>query len=170
MCQPMVIDPPASFLYIPAAYSYVSNTHITGIILTMKHLTLAAALLFTLTGSAQAGLLDAVTETASSISTATGAGSSTDEAVLELVKTKVKAGATKAEVKAKLGAPKAIETVSGNEIWKYDLSSVSDKASGAMALASTLGTDTKKADKIVTLKFEGDAVQSYALVDGTLTN
>jgi outer membrane protein assembly factor BamE (lipoprotein component of BamABCDE complex) len=136
----------------------------------MKNLTLAAALLLTLTGSAQAGLLDAVTETASSISTATDAGSSTDKAVLELVKTKVKAGATKTEVKAKLGAPKAIETVSGNEIWKYDLSSVSDKASGAMALASALGSDTKKANKIVTLQFEGDALKTYDLVDGTLTN
>ena len=136
----------------------------------MKTVTLAAALLLSLTTTAHAGLLDAVTETASAIDSASNAGISTDKAVLELVKTKVQAGATKAEVKAKLGAPKVIETVSGNEIWKYDISSISDKAGSAMTLANTLGTDTKKAQKIVTLKFEGDSVKSYELVEGTLTN
>jgi hypothetical protein len=39
-----------------------------------------------------------------------------------------------------------------------------------MTLANALGSDTKKAQKIVTLQFEGDAVKSYDLVDGTLTN
>ena len=136
----------------------------------MKKMTLAATLLLAFVASAQAGLLDAVTETASAIDSAGNAGISTDKAVLELVKTKVQAGATKAEVKAKLGAPKAIETVSGNEVWKYDISSISDKAGSAMTLANALGTDTKKAQKIVTLQFEGDAVKSYDLVDGTLTN
>ena len=136
----------------------------------MKKMTLAATLLLAFVASAQAGLLDAVTETASAIDSAGDAGISTDQAVLELVKTKVQAGATKAEVKAKLGAPKAIETVSGNEVWKYDISSISDKAGSAMTLANALGTDTKKAQKIVTLQFEGDAVKSYDLVDGTLTN
>ena len=136
----------------------------------MKKMTLAATLLLAFVASAQAGLLDAVTETASAIDSAGDAGISTDQAVLELVKTKVQAGATKAEVKAKLGAPKAIETVSGNEVWKYDISSISDKAGSAMTLANTLGSDTKKAQKIVTLKFEGDAVKSYELVEGTLTN
>ena len=136
----------------------------------MKKMTLAATLLLAFAASAQAGLLDAVTETASAIDSAGDAGISTDQAVLELVKTKVQAGATKAEVKAKLGAPKAIETVSGNEVWKYDISSISDKAGSAMTLANALGSDTKKAQKIVTLKFEGDAVKSYELVEGTLTN
>lgn len=136
----------------------------------MKKMTLAATLLLAFVASAQAGLLDAVTETASAIDSAGDAGISTDQAVLELVKTKVQAGATKAEVKAKLGAPKAIETVSGNEVWKYDISSISDKAGSAMTLANALGSDTKKAQKIVTLKFEGDAVKSYELVEGTLTN
>ena len=136
----------------------------------MKKMTLAATLLLAFVASAQAGLLDAVTETASAIDSAGDAAISTDKAVLELVKTKVQAGATKAEVKAKLGAPKAIETVSGNEVWKYDISSISDKAGSAMTLANTLGSDTKKAQKIVTLKFEGDAVKSYELVEGTLTN
>ena len=105
----------------------------------MKKMTLAATLLLAFVASAQAGLLDAVTETASAIDSAGDAGISTDKAVLELVKTKVQAGATKAEVKAKLGAPKAIETVSGNEVWKYDISSISDKAGSAMMLANTLG-------------------------------
>ena len=136
----------------------------------MKKMTLAATLLLAFAASAQAGLLDAVTETASAIDSAGDAGISTDQAVLELVKTKVQAGATKAEVKAKLGAPKAIETASGNEVWKYDISSISDKAGSAMTLANALGSDTKKAQKIVTLKFEGDAVKSYELVEGTLTN
>ena len=77
---------------------------------------------------------------------------------------------TKTEVKAKLGEPKAIETVSGNEIWKYDINSIDAKAGSAMTLANALGSDTKKAQKIVTLQFEGDAVKSYDLVDGSLTN
>ena len=136
----------------------------------MKNITLAAALLVTLMGSAQAGLLDAVTDTATAINTATDGGASTDKAVLELVKSEIQEGATKEQVKAKLGAPKAIETISGNEVWKYDISSISDKAGSAMTLANTLGSDTKKAQKIVTLKFEGDAVKSYELVEGTLTN
>ena len=136
----------------------------------MKKMTLAATLLLAFAASAQAGLLDAVTETASAIDSAGDAGISTDTAVLELVKSKVQAGATKAEVKAKLGAPKVIETVSGNEVWKYDISSISDKAGSAMTLANALGSDTKKAQKIVTLMFEGDAIKSYELVDGTLTN
>ena len=136
----------------------------------MKTITLAAALLLALTTTAHAGLLDAVTETASAIDGASDSSISTDKAVLELVKTKVQAGATKTEVKAKLGEPKAIETVSGNEIWKYDINSIDAKAGGAMTLANALGTDTKKAQKIVTLQFEGDAVKSYDLVDGSLTN
>ena len=66
----------------------------------MKNMTLAAALLVTLMGSAQAGLLDAVTDTATALNTATDGGASTDKAVLELVKTKVQEGATKEQVKA----------------------------------------------------------------------
>ena len=136
----------------------------------MNKIVLTLALSMAMYGSAHAGLLDAVTETASAIDSASEGGVSTDKAVLELVKTKVQAGATKSEVKAKLGEPKAIETVSGNEIWKYDINSISEKAGGAMTLANALGSDTKRAQKIVTLQFEGDAVKSYDLVDGTLTN
>jgi hypothetical protein len=99
------------------ACSYASKSHLyhQGIKQIMKTMTLAAALLLALTSTAHAGLLDAVTETASAIDSASEGGVSTDQAVLELVKTKVQAGATKTEVKAKLGEPKAIETVSGNE-------------------------------------------------------
>ena len=137
----------------------------------MNKIVLTLALSIALYGSAHAGLLDAVTDTAQAITTAKESGLNSDQAVLEVVKTKVQAGTTtKEQVKSKLGEPKATSTVDGNEIWKYDISSISDKAGSAMTLANTLGSDTKKAQKIVTLKFEGDAVKSYELVEGTLTN
>ena len=136
----------------------------------MKNMTLAAALLLALVNTAHAGLLDAVTETASALTSAKATGSATDQALMELLKAKVEAGATKEEVKAKLGEPKAVAKENGNDIWKYDINSVDEKAGSTMAVASALGADTKQAQKIVELKFEGDTVESYDIVAGTLTN
>lgn len=136
----------------------------------MKNFTLAAALLVTLMGSANAGLLDTVANTATALDAATDNGVATDKALLELVKSKVQDNATKEQVKAKLGAPKSIENVNGNEVWKYDISSISKDANSAMTLASALGANTKKAEKIVSMKFEGDTLKTYEVVDGTLTN
>lgn len=136
----------------------------------MKNMTLAAALLLALVNTAHAGLLDAVTETASALTSAKATGSATNQALMELLKAKVEAGATKEEVKAKLGEPKAVAKENGNDIWKYDINSVDEKAGSTMAVASALGADTKQAQKIVELKFEGNTVKSYDIVAGTLTN
>ena len=136
----------------------------------MKNMTLAAALLLALVNTAHAGLLDAVTETASALTSAKATGSATDQALMELLKAKVEAGATKEEVKAKLGEPKAVAKENGNDIWKYDINSVDEKAGSTMAVASALGADTKQAQKIVELKFEGNTVKSYDIVADTLTN
>lgn len=137
----------------------------------MNKIVLTLALSMALYGSAHAGLLDAVTDTAKAITTAKESGLNSDQAVLEVVKTKVQAGTTtKEQVKSKLGAPKATSTVDGNEIWKYDISSISNDAATAVNVANALGNDTAKAQKIVELKFKGDVLDSYDLVQGTLTN
>ena len=137
----------------------------------MNKIVLTLALSIAFYGSAHAGLLDAVTDTAQAITTAKDSGLNSDQAVLEVVKTKVEAGTTtKEQVKSKLGAPKATSTVDGNEIWKYDVSSISNDAATAVNVASALGNDTAKAQKIVELKFKGDVLDSYDLVQGTLTN
>ncbi|MFC3913203.1 outer membrane protein assembly factor BamE [Pseudaeromonas sharmana] len=136
----------------------------------MKKITLAAALLLAFTANAHAGLLDSVAKTATALDSATGGETSTQDAVLELVKSKVKEGATKEEVKKQLGEPKVIATENGNEIWKYDANSLNANAGAAMQLASALGADTSKVQKIVALHFDGNSVKSYDVVDGTLTN
>lgn len=134
-----------------------------------KILTLALSMM--VAGSAQAGLLDKVADTAKAITTAKESGLNSEQAVLEAVKGKVKTGSTtKEEVKTKLGAPKTTSTVDGNEVWKYDISSISKDAADAVTIANALGKDTSKTQKIVELKFKGDVLDSYDVVPGTLSN
>lgn len=136
----------------------------------MNKITLAATLLLALTANAHAGLLDSVAKTATALDGATGSNASAKDAVLQLVKSKVKEGATKDEVKKQLGAPKVIANENGNEVWKYDASSLNGNADAAMQLAGALGADTAKAKQIVALHFDGNTVKSYDVVEGTLTN
>ena len=134
-----------------------------------KILTLALSMV--VASSAQAGLLDKVADAAGAITSAKESGLNSDQAVLAVVKEKVKAGSTtKAEVKTKLGAPKVTSTVDGNDVWKYDINSISKDASDAVTIANALGKDTSKTQKIVELKFKGDVLDSYDVVPGTLSN
>ena len=134
-----------------------------------KIITLALSMM--VVGSAHAGLLDKVADAAGAITSAKESGLSSEQAVLATVKSKVQAGSTtKDEVKTKLGAPKATSTVDGNEVWKYDIGSISKDAADAVTIANALGKDTSKAQKIVELKFKGDVLDSYDVVPGTLSN
>ena len=134
-----------------------------------KILTLTLAML--VAGSAQAGLLDKVADAAGAITSAKESGLNSEQAVRSVVESKVKAGTTtKEEVKTKLGAPKATSTVDGNEVWKYDVGSISKDAADAVTIANALGKDTSKAQKIVELKFKGNVLDSYDVVQGTLSN
>ncbi len=137
----------------------------------MKKMSLVATLLLGSLNLAQASLLDAVTETATALTAAKATGAGTDKALLmELLKSKVLTGATKDEVRSKLGEPKVVTQVAGNDVWKYGISSLDAKASAAVAVAGALEGNNKLAQKIVELKFEGNTVKSYDIVEGSLTN
>lgn len=117
-------------------------------------------------GVANAGLLDAVTETATAVSSSKDSGLSTDQAVTALLKTKFQENVTtKTQVKEKLGEPKSTSTEDSLDVWTYDMDSVNSKLSTITGIAKALGNDTSKAEKVVELKFDGDVMKSYAVVD-----
>ena len=117
-------------------------------------------------GVANAGLLDAVTETATAVSSSKDSGLSTDQAVTALLKTKFQENVTtKTQVKEKLGEPKSTSTEDSLDVWTYDMDSVNSKLSTITCIAKALGNDTSKAEKVVELKFDGDVMKSYAVVD-----
>lgn len=45
------------------------------------------------------------------------------------------------------------------------MDSVNSKLSTITGIAKALGNDTSKAEKVVELKFDGDVMKSYAVVD-----
>ena len=131
----------------------------------MKKIILAGSMLV-MAGVANAGLLDAVTETATAVSSSKDSGLSTDQAVTALLKTKFQENVTtKTQVKEKLGEPKSTSTEDSLDVWTYDIDSVNSKLSTITGIAKALGNDTSKAEKVVELKFDGDVMKSYAVVD-----
>ena len=131
----------------------------------MKKIILAGSMLV-MAGVANAGLLDAVTETATAVSSSKDSGLSTDQAVTALLKTKFQENVTtKTQVKEKLGEPKSTSTENSLDVWTYDTDSVNSKLSTITGIAKALGNDTSKAEKVVELKFDGDVMKSYAVVD-----
>lgn len=131
----------------------------------MKKIILAGSMLV-MAGVANAGLLDAVTETATAVSSSKDSGLSTDQAVTALLKTKFQENVTtKTHVKEKLGEPKSTSTEDSLDVWTYDMDSVNSKLSTITGIAKALGNDTSKAEKVVELKFDGDVMKSYAVVD-----
>ena len=131
----------------------------------MKKIILAGSMLV-MAGVANAGLLDAVTETATAVSSSKDSGLSTDQAVTALLNTKFQENVTtKTQVKEKLGEPKSTSTEDSLDVWTYDMDSVNSKLSTITGIAKALGNDTSKAEKVVELKFDGDVMKSYAVVD-----
>ena len=131
----------------------------------MKKIILAGYMIV-MAGVANAGLLDAVTETATAVSSSKDSGLSTDQAVTALLKTKFQENVTtKTQVKEKLGEPKSTSTEDSLDVWTYDMDSVNSKLSTITGIAKALGNDTSKAEKVVELKFDGDVMKSYAVVD-----
>ena len=131
----------------------------------MKKIILAGSMLV-MAGVANAGLLDAVTETATAVSSSKDSGLSTDQAVTALLKTKFQENVTtKTQVKEKLGEPKSTSTEDSLDVWTYDMDSVNSKLSTITGIAKALGHDTSQAEKVVELKFDGDVMKSYAVVD-----
>ncbi len=131
----------------------------------MKKIILAGSMLV-MAGVANAGLLDAVTETATAVSSSKDSGLSTDQAVTALLKTKFQENVTtKTQVKEKLGEPKSTSTEDSLDVWTYDMDSVNSKLSTITGIAKALGNDTSRAEKVVELKFDGDVMKSYAVVD-----
>lgn len=129
----------------------------------MKKIMIAGCLL-AVAGFANAGLLDSVTDTANAISSSKASGSSTDQAVQALLKTKFQENVTtKTQVKTKLGEPKATSTEDSMDVWTYDINSVNGKLGAAAGIAKALGANTSKADQVVVFKFEGETLKSYAL-------
>jgi len=131
----------------------------------MKKIIIAGSLLIA-AGVAHAGLLDAVTDTATAVTSAKDSGVSADQAVKAILKTKFQENVTtKAQVKQKLGEPKSTASEDSLEVWTYDMDSVNSKLSAVTGIAKALGSDTSKVEKVVELKFEGDVMKSYAVVD-----
>ncbi len=117
----------------------------------MKKIILAGSMLV-MAGVANAGLLDAVTETATAVSSSKDSGLSTDQAVTALLKTKFQENVTtKTQVKEKLGEPKSTSTEDSLDVWTYDMDSVNSKLSTITGIAKALGNDTSKAEKVVEL-------------------
>jgi len=128
--------------------------------------TIIAGMLLATTGFAHAGLLDAVTETATAVTSSKDAGLSTEQAVTALLKTKFQENVTtKDQVKAKLGAPKTAETENSLEVWTYDMDNINNKLSTVTGIAKALGANTSKVEKVVEMKFDGNVMKSYAIVD-----
>ena len=108
----------------------------------MKKIILAGSMLV-MAGVANAGLLDAVTETATAVSSSKDSGLSTDQAVTALLKTKFQENVTtKTQVKEKLGEPKSTSTEDSLDVWTYDMDSVNSKLSTITGIAKALGNDT----------------------------
>lgn len=131
----------------------------------MKKIIIAGSLLV-MAGVAHAGLLDAVTDTAAAVTSSTESGVSAEQAVKAMLKTKLQENVTtKAQVKQKLGEPKSTTTEDSLDVWTYDMDSVNSKLSTVTGIAKALGKDTAKTEKIVELKFDGDVMKSYDVVD-----
>ncbi len=128
--------------------------------------TIIAGMLLATTGFAHAGLLDAVTETATAVTSSQEAGLSTEQAVTALLKTKFQENVTtKEQVKETLGEPKSTATKDSAEVWTYDMDNINSKLSSVTAIAKALGEDTSKAEKVVEMTFNGDVMKTYAIVD-----
>jgi hypothetical protein len=133
----------------------------------MKKIIVAGSLLL-VAGMANAGLLDAVTDTAAAVTSSKESGVSADQAVKTILKAKFQENVTtKAQVKKQLGTPKATSTEDSLEVWTYDMDSVNSKLSTVTGIAKALGKDTSKAERVVELKFDGDVMKSYDVVDAT---
>lgn len=131
----------------------------------MKKIIVAGALLV-MAGVANAGLLDAVAETATAVASSKETGVSADQAITALLKTKFQENVTtKAQVKENLGEPKSTATDDSLDVWTYDMDSVNNKLSTITGIAKAFGNDTSKVEKVVELKFDGDVMKSYAVVD-----
>lgn len=131
----------------------------------MKKIIVAGSLLV-MAGVANAGLLDAVAETATAVASSKESGVSADQAVTALLKTKFQENVTtKAQVKENLGEPKSTATADSLDVWIYDMDSVNNKLSTITGIAKAFGNDTSKVEKVVELKFDGDVMKSYAIVD-----
>jgi hypothetical protein len=152
--------------YTFASAFFLSLDKLTGNI-SMKKIIFAGSLLV-MTGVVHAGLLDAVTDTATAITSAKSSGVSADQAVTALLKTKFQENVTtKAQVKASLGEPKATVKENSLDVWTYDMDSVNKKLSTITGVAKALGQNTSNAEKVVELRFDGDVMKSYAVVDAT---
>ncbi len=131
----------------------------------MKKIIVAGSLLV-MAGVANAGLLDAVAETATAVASSKETGVSADQAITALLKTKFQENVTtKAQVKENLGEPKSTATDDSLDVWTYDMDSVNNKLSTITGIAKAFGNDTSKVEKVVELKFDGDVMKSYAVVD-----
>ena len=131
----------------------------------MKKIIVAGSLLV-MAGAANAGLLDAVAETATAVASSKESGVSADQAITTLLKTKFQENVTtKAQVKENLGEPKTTSTDDSLDVWTYDMDSVNNKLSTITGIAKAFGKDTSKVEKVVQLKFDGDVMKSYAVVD-----
>ncbi len=131
----------------------------------MKKIIVAGSLLV-MAGVANAGLLDAVAETATAVASSKETGVAADQAVTALLKTKFQENVTtKAQVKENLGEPKSTATADSLDVWTYDMDSVNNKLSTITGIAKAFGKDTSKVEKVVQLKFDGDVMKSYAVVD-----
>lgn len=131
----------------------------------MKKIIITGMLLAT-TSFAHAGLLDSVTETATAVASSKDAGLSTEQAVTSLLKSKFQENVTtKDQVKAKLGTPKATKTENSLEVWTYDMDNINSKLSTVTGIAKALGSNTAKVEKVVEIKFDGNVMKQYAVVD-----
>lgn len=64
---------------------------------------------------------------------------------------------------------KSTATDDSLDVWTYDMDSVNNKLSTITSIAKAFGNDTSKVEKVVELKFDGDVMKSYAVVDAAST-
>lgn len=88
---------------------------------------------------------------------------SPDQAALTLVKSKLKTGSTKEQVRKELGEPTEESGESGAEVWSYDVSALNQSLGDKVAVASAVGVKVPGANKHVNIAFESDKVSSIAL-------
>lgn len=109
-----------------------------------------------------------VTETQAKVedtsAAASNAATSPEQSAVALVKSKLGDKATKAQVKAALGAPASTLGKSDAQVWLYDVSSINASAAQAAQVAAALGVNSAaKVNKQVAVQFSGNTVSSVSV-------
>ncbi len=113
---------------------------------------------------AQAKVTETQTKIEDTSVAASTVASSPEQSAVALVKSKLGDKATKAQVKATLGAPASTIGKTDAQVWLYDVSSINASAVQAAQAATALGVNSAaQASKQVAVQFSGNTVSNVSV-------